>query len=170
MTDNTSGVKRSRARIGKRQLVCFLSKDMDRRAYAMCLEHGTTRQAMLAIAINSYLKSKDLRPRLSTRSIRVFRIPSRKRSARQDAGCRTGKSAWAGWFAEPDVIAVSIALAKIDMNVQEAAFEGLQMLLSDETIEVENIQENIPSTPDENEAGDWSEALVSTEEPLPEFD
>lgn len=174
----------SRSRIGKKQIVCFLPPDINETAYDFALETGISRQALLAMALNFFMRQNDHSSRLSTRTKRLFRIPGRKRCLRKNAYGRTGKSALAGWYDERDISIMSTALSKMDKNFQIAAENGLRGLLklSDAEILMENqrLDGDEASTVTEVElldkrdnetlhVGNWEDKLTENVESFPNF-
>lgn len=118
----------SKSRVGKKQIVCFIKPEASERYYDCCLQAGWTRQELLARAINLGLMELNEPCRLDYQSKRVFRIPGRKRSIRENNYGRTGKMAIAGWYPISQVNRIAEVLAKNNMNIQEMASYGLEML------------------------------------------
>lgn len=118
----------SNTRVGKKQIVCFIKPEASQRYYDCCLQAGWTRQELLARAINLGLMELNEPARLDYQSKRVFRIPGRKRVVRKNDYGRSGKMAIAGWYPISQVNKIAEILAKNDMNFQEIASYGLELL------------------------------------------
>lgn len=117
------------SRVGKKQIVCFISPEESELYYSYCLKAGWSRQELLARAINlALLDFDDIKHRLDTEAKRIFRIPSRKRSVRENAFGRTGKQAIAGWYPVTQVNNISKELSAHDMTLQDIAYYGLMVL------------------------------------------
>ena len=159
MANHVSG--KTGCREHKRQIVCYLSPEINSEIYKVSLENNRTRQSMLAFAINSQLKSLEIEPLLDEWSKRVVRIPSRRRSPRIKASGRTGKYALAGWFRQETVDKIALEISKRDLNFQILAEMGMLYIL--ETygasttggqampVEHHNAEEDLPSVNDTGE-------------------
>lgn len=119
------------SRVGKKQIVCYISPEDSERYYQYCLHAGWTRQELLARAINYAMQDFNEPARLDYQSKRLFRIPNRRRSVRENASGRTGKMAIAGWYPVSQVERIAIIVAQHDMSLQDVATYGLMMITQD---------------------------------------
>lgn len=124
------------SRIGKKQIVCFITPEESELYYNFCLRTGLTRQELLGRAINEAIKGfgDDIQYRLDCEAKRVFRIPTRKRSVRKNLFGRTGKQAIAGWYLVSQVDNIAKELAKKNMTFQDVASFGLMMITQQENL------------------------------------
>ena len=116
------------SRVGMKQISCFISPEASERYYQYCLQAGWTRQELLARAINLALEEMGETRRLDFNSKRVFRIPGRRRSQRENAYGRSGKMAIAGWYPVSQVNNIMAVVAKADMSLQDIASYGLEAI------------------------------------------
>lgn len=138
------------SRVGKRELVVFLTVEANTAGYDLALASGWSRQSLLARAINAFMAHHDLTARLDHSSKRVFAVPCRKRSVRETRS-RVGKMGIAGWYLESALRSVQSQLFSKGFNCQVAGEQGIALLLSSYATAQEHItQENAPApTPEE---------------------
>lgn len=166
MVNHVSG--KTGCREYKRQIVCYLSPEINSEIYRVSLENNRTRQSMLAFAINSQLQSLGIEPLLDEWSKRIVRIPSRRRSPRLNASGRTGKYALAGWFRQDTVDKISNEISKRDLNFQILAEMGMLYILETyghTAMPAENHEENHAITVETSDAVDDSHNGLPSDTP-----